>query len=616
MGQSPMATDMRYTVIRKPLQQTEVPPLTTRLTDDGSLFVDFGKAAFGTLLVPSEDRPKQGKLVVHLGEQLTPKGRLERSPAGTIRYIRIEQEPSSDRAATRIVIPPDPRNTGPAAVKMPPEIGEVYPFRYAEIEAGEGIDSTSIRQIRVHYPFDDEASSFDSSDSVLNAVWDLCKYSIKATTFCGVYIDGDRERIPYEGDAYNNQLSHYCVDSEYALARYTHEYLIQNPTWPTEWHLHSVMMAWEDYMYTGETESLEEFYNDLCAKTLIDLAREDGLISTESELCTVEFEERLHLHGDNRSAGGGLKDLVDWPPASAARSETGERDGHEMRPVNTVVNAFHCHALRLMSRIAQVLGQTEDQARFARQAERVECTINGLLFDRSRGVYVDGEGSRHASLHSNMFPLAFDLVPDDRKGSVVSFVKSRGMACSVYGSQHLLEALYRNAEDRYALELMTARHDRSWWNMLRVGSTIALEAWDLKYKDNLDWNHAWGAAPANIIPRFVLGVRPLEPGFGKVLIQPQPGSLERIAGTVPTIRGPIAVSLTTCLSGSRTLQVKIPQHVQATIGLRQEGEEHATVTVDGRKTAGHLENGHLFVDGIGAGTHDLIYESPERRARG
>lgn len=36
--------------------------------------------------------------------------------------------------------------------------------------------------------------------------------------------------MPYEGDAYINQLSHDGVDREYALARYTHEYLIQNPT--------------------------------------------------------------------------------------------------------------------------------------------------------------------------------------------------------------------------------------------------------------------------------------------------------------------------------------------------------------------------------------------------
>ena len=68
--------------------------------------------------------------------------------------------------------------------------------------------------------------------------------------------------------------------------------------------------------------------------------------------------------------------------------------------------------------------------------------IDEKLFDAERGVYVDGEGTAHASLHANMFPLALGLVPEERVASVVEFVKSRGMACSVYGAQYLLEGLY------------------------------------------------------------------------------------------------------------------------------------------------------------------------------
>src|SRR5664280_366879 len=95
------------------------------------------------------------------------------------------------------------------------------------------------------------------------------------------------------------------------------------------------------------------------------------------------------------------------------------------------------------------------------------------------------------------------------------------MACSVYGSQYLLEALYKAGEDRYALGLLTAVNDRSWWNMIRSGSTITMEAWDMKYKPNSDWNHAWGAAPANIITRYMWGIQPVEPGFTKAVIKPQ-----------------------------------------------------------------------------------------------
>ncbi|MHC4886039.1 MAG: family 78 glycoside hydrolase catalytic domain, partial [Planctomycetota bacterium] len=383
--------ELAFTTERRELVEQRVSPEESVLTEEGILFLDFGQAAFGTVVLPSSDLSNRRTVVVHLGEALNEEGRVDRSPPGTIRYLRVEQAVESDQPCCRLIIPPDERNTGSSAILMPETIGEVYPFRYAEIEDGAGLNPDSVQQVRVHYPFDDGAATFRSSDSILNAVWDLCKYSIKATTFCGVYVDGDRERIPYEGDAYINQLGHYCLDAEYALARYTHEYLIQRPTWPTEWILHSVLMAWADYLYSGETASLERFYEDLCAKTLIDLAREDGLISVESEACTPALGERLHLNKPERIFNGGLKDLVDWPPGSFTQGGQGERDDHEMLPVNTVVNALHAHALALMARMARALGRKEDEDRFADQAGRMVATINRLLFDEERGVYVDGE---------------------------------------------------------------------------------------------------------------------------------------------------------------------------------------------------------------------------------
>ncbi len=594
-----------FTVQPKALTQVEVRPVATRRLADGVLFIDFGKAAFGTLLVTLPAGNTRSSLVVHLGEKLAADDRIDRSPPGTIRYRRIEQTLAANQTTCRIVIPPDQRNTGPAAILMPAEIGEVYPFRYAEIECAEAIEPMSVRQLAAFYPFNDHASSFESSDPVLNAVWELCKYSIKGTTFCGVYVDGDRERIPYEGDAYINQLGHYCVDQEYAMARYTHEYLIQHPTWPTEWQLHSVMMAWDDYLYTGETRSLEVFYEDLQVKTLVELAREDGLISTESGLCTDEFGKRLHLFHDSYISNHGIRDLVDWPPGSFTAGGTGERDGHEMLPINTVVNAFHYRALILMSRIAGVLGKLEDQDRFGRQATKVMATLNRVLFDTVRGVYVDGEGSTHASLHSNMFMLAFGAVPPERVGAVLAFVKSRGMACSVYGAQHLLDALYRCGEAEAALDLLTATHDRSWHHMIEAGSTMTWEAWDWRYKNNLDWNHAWGAAPANIIMRRLMGVRPLTAGFEQVLIQPQPGTLRFAAAKVPTCRGPVQVAFENEPGKAFTLKITIPDNMTARVGLPHGSSAPLSMVVDGKIHEGQQERHHLYIDGVGPGSHEI-----------
>ena len=63
----------------------------------------------------------------------------------------------------------------------------------------------------------------------------MCRYSIKATTFAGIYVDGDRERVAYEGDAYFSQLGQYYADGNVQIARDTYDRLMKLPTWPTEW---------------------------------------------------------------------------------------------------------------------------------------------------------------------------------------------------------------------------------------------------------------------------------------------------------------------------------------------------------------------------------------------
>jgi len=484
---------------------------------------------------------------------------------------------------------------------MPAYIGEVMPFRYCEVvNSPSALDQSSIRQIAVHYPFDENASHFTSSNPVLNDVWGLCKYSIKATSFCGVYVDGDRERIPYEADAYINQLCHYCVDREYTMARYTNEYLILHPTWPTEWILHSVLMAWTDYMYTGNVESIEHFYEDLKAKTLLSLAREDGLISTQTGLVTEEVLQSIHFSGK-------LRDIVDWPHGNilGLKGGYGETDDFEFKPINTVVNAFAYRASLLMSRMAKALGKQADAQRFAEAAEHIKRSINDKLLDKAKGIYVDGEGSTHSALHANMFPLAFELVPPEYVDSVGEFVKSRGMVCSVYGSQYLLEALYEAGLDDYALQLMTDRDsDRSWPHMVYdVGTTITLEAWDNKYKPNQDWNHAWGAAPANIIPRCLMGVRPIEPGFAKVQIKPQVGNLRQASLDLPTVRGTIGVDITAAQAESFALNVRLPANTRALVFLPRLGSASRDVLMDGKRITGTLNGQFVVIDDVGSGGH-------------
>lgn len=529
-----------------PLITTRIAPASLRSVAAGMWAIDFSRQAFGWLELEIDSVSDGRTVAVGLGEAWKD-GALDRSPPGSVRYAEVVLATRAGRHVYQVRTPADARNTGLNAIKLPAEVGVVLPFRYAEVEVGagqaEGVDLLGATLVRVQYPFDESAASFASSSPVLDEVWELCRYTIMATTFAGYYVDGDRERIPYEADAYINQLGHYATDREFSLARRTHEHLFTHPTWPTEWKQHSILIAWADYEATGDDRLLRRHYETLKNEKLLTRhAREDGLLATG----------RLRDPALGRSDVG---DLVDWPPV--------ERDGFEFCDVNTVVNALHHRTLVLMARIARVLDRQTDAERFSSEAERVCRRFNDVLFDEARGVYVDGEGSAHVSQHGNLFPLAFGLVPPDRQASVVAYVKSRGVACSVYPVQYLLEGLFEAREAEHAIALMAGGGLRSWRNMLHHGATLTWEAWDQSLKPNQDWNHAWGAAPANILPRYVLGVRPLEPGYGRVLIDPQLGDLTEARGVVPTIRGPIHVRAWRDENGG----LRCAAHAPANIGL-------------------------------------------------
>lgn len=530
---------------------------------DGVISVAFDRAGFGTVELELVSGRGGERVRVHFGECLDGAGRIHREPPGTIRYREAGVTLRPGRHRYRMEIPPDARNIRNGAVLMPEKIGEVVPFRYVEVEGYEGnLEAGQVTQVMVHYPFNDDAASFSSSNEVLNAVWALCKHSIKATSFLGIYVDGDRERIPYEGDAFINQLCHYAVDTRYEMARRSHEYLLYHPTWPTEWILHSNLMAWADYLQTGDATSIFHHYELLKRKGLGFLAREDGLISTEEGEIPDDVYQQVHL---DRSC----TDLIDWPPAHFTEGNYGERDHYDMEArYKTVVNAFYYKNLQILGKMASLVGRPDDAALYDGEAARVYRAFHRTFFDADQGGYVDGEGSGHSSLHANMFPLALGLVPEQHVQSVAAFIMSRGMACSVYGAQHLLEALYRAGDAQHALDLMTATHDRSWWHMIELGSTISLEAWDWKYKNNLDWNHAWGAAPLNIIPRCLFGIRPIEPGFKRVTIEPQPADLAWGNITYPTPLGAIAMSFTT-EGAQRRYRIVVPEGLKARVRLRE-----------------------------------------------
>lgn len=332
----------------------------------GVWLVDFGRVAWGNLSLVSPGGATNS-IAVSFGEDLKD-GRVNHQPPGSVRYA--EAKVSLNGTNPVIAAPPkDQRNTTPPAVLTPTDWGVVLPFRWVEIEGWPGDLSADqvTRRAAFASTWDDNAATFRSSDDMLNRIWELCRYSIKATTFAGVYVDGDRERISYEADAYLDQLSHYACDPDPQMARDTFDRLMKYPTWPTEWAPHMVFIAHADWMQTGDATWLAARYEALKTKLLLERAGPDGLITSNPAQIR-------------------RGDLVDWPE--------GERDGYVFTSVNTVVNAFHLRALAMMADLARAVGKAEEADDFAAREQAELAVFPGKTFRSSAQALSRRRGKR------------------------------------------------------------------------------------------------------------------------------------------------------------------------------------------------------------------------------
>lgn len=545
----------------EPLVKTLQEAKTTKRLSDGSVLADFALDAFAQPIVEI-NAEKDTEITVFIGETLGKDGHVDTEPGATIRGAKYEIDVKKGRGKYRIKPIPDKRNTGVDAVKIPDFIGEITPFRFCEVNG----DNASVKSVKfyretVTYPLDCKASSFVSDSKTLNDVFEFCKYSLKATSMLGIFVDGDRERIAYEADAVISMLGTYFAFGDAPMARRSVRHLIAHPTWPTEWSMQTVELAAYDYLFTGDNRLAKQNYGALEAHTLSALRCENGLISTVKGGQTAEFLKSVNMKRP-------LTDIVDWPAEGAGLNEPsgGERDGFVMSDYNSVVNAWHYRTLKRMVTLSQACGNRDKALAYNIKAEKFKDKFNSFFLDDSTGLYRDGISTNHFAAHSNFYAAAFGLVPNAKKQGVAGYILKRGMACSVFGSQFLIDGLFRIGKSGEAIKLMQSKGKRSWVNMMRSGATITMEDWDRDFKPNLDWNHAWATAPANIAFRGILGIIPTAPAYGVFAVFPQIGELKKVSGSIKTLRGTIKESVEADKKRIR-LKIEIPANAIADVSM-------------------------------------------------
>ena len=484
-------------------------------------------------------------------------------------------------------------------------------FRYVEIlSTPQTMSAASTVDDDFIYPDQPSLSSMTTSNSSLNEVWAFTKNSIDDLNL-DPYVDPARERGVYEGDNYIHQLSQAAVSGDTAEGLYSlqdglDDMAVRPPQDSlTEYELLAPVAALDSWYQSGDYQALGGMYTDL--KDMLQPVGSDGLVTlpvsslihNDAEFAgpdaqvgqpSLDLPESTETPASVRPAGVPTT-LIDWPPT--------ERDSFVFtgNVKDTVVSAFAYAAYNAMAQIAAQLGHTSDAATDSSLASALKSAIQADMFDSTTGAFYDGLTSsnpvtpiQHESMDTTVYVLAMGAASPAEAQKAAAFLAQHGItaptgtaagACSVYCAAYYLEALYDGGQGQAAINTLTSDSETSWRHMIDLGAGSTMEAWDPSVKSNLSYSHAWATGPDFVVPQDLFGISPLTPGWGTILIAPQPGDLASGSFTEPTARGAVKESFTQDGNGGISVNVTIPTTAAAQVALPgvQPGQ---TVDVDGQ----------------------------------
>ena len=281
------------------------------------------------------------------------------------------------------------------------------------------------------------------------------------------------------------------------------------------WHAALVLIPWDLYWHTGDTDVLERHYHDMADYLRFEIGRSPGGIADTT--------------------------LGDW-----VSPDTDPGGGNAPEDTRVSATAFLFRMLDVMAKIASVLDRSADAACWSSEAERVRATFTHTFVDAEAGV-VRGEGDDGYRQTHNILALAFGLIterPLAEKIADTLATKVRAHGCRLdtgaIGTKYLLPVLteWGHAETAFAVAIQT--DFPSWGFWLENGATSTWEHWKLESRSRGhyflgtidDWLTGWAA-----------GLRPAAPGWREIIIAPAlTGSLEKASASVATPYGRASVA--------------------------------------------------------------------------
>ncbi len=421
------------------------------------------------------------------------------------------------------------------------EFFEYKGFRYVEVLNWPcELKYENIWVISTHYPFPEDKCEFNSSDNLLNDIWNLCKNGVKYGTQ-DTYLDcPTREKGGFLGDGFVTAPSHLILTGDSRIfKKFLNDF--SNST-----RLHAGMLGIAPSYIVCELADysmlwpmlLEQYYlwtNDLLfVKSMLHVIA--GLLEYYSQF---ENEHGLLFKTVNTVFPEITSLLVDWP--------VNLRDSYDFdlasKGVCTSLNLMYYGFLETCARIYLITGDISKANNINNIASQLHDSCIKHLYNMETGLFVDALGSTHSSLHANVLALTFNFQVPKGFEPIINLIKSKKLSCGVYFANYILKGLCNVGEYELAYKLIVSKHKNSWYSMLKAGATTCMEVWDPDIKWNTSWCHPWSSSPITIISHEIMGLKPCSPGWKKIKFEPHiPDDLKTASISITTPVGNVKLS--------------------------------------------------------------------------
>ncbi len=215
---------------------------------------------------------------------------------------------------------------------------------------------------------------------------------------------------------------------------------------------------------------------------------------------------------------------------------------------------------------------------------RADASEFRALADRTRAAFVEhyvADDGRISSDAVTVYALAlvFGLLEpaaQQQAGQRLAELVAEGgfhIQTGFAGTPFVTDALTLTGHLDDAYRLLMQRECPSWLYPVTMGATTVWERWDSMLPDGTinpgqmtSFNHYALGAVVDWLHRTVGGIAPLEPGYARVLIAPQPGGgLSWARSSLRTRHGLVSVSWSRGPDGGLTLDVELPDGVTALV---------------------------------------------------